>query len=148
MQTNFKPKKVKYGKAERMSFAKIEEKLSAMPFLLEIQKEPYKQFLTQGIKEVLEEVSPIVNYSDKAELYFLEPKLEPNTKHTEDDCRKSRLSYTMPLKVKARLVLKEDSWVPPSIVCILFAKVSIESVMVSLYCKAISATDEPFSPET
>ena len=107
MLENPKVKKVNYGKAERYSFAKVEEK-ATLPYLLHIQKEPYKQFLTQGIKEVLEEVSPIVDYSDKAELYFLEPRLEPNTKHTEDDCRKSRLSYTMPLKVKARLVLKES----------------------------------------
>ena len=107
MFENPKVKKVNYGKAERYSFAKVEEN-ATLPYLLHIQKEPYKQFLTQGIKEVLEEVSPIVDYSDKAELYFLEPRLEPNTKHTEDDCRKSRLSYTMPLKVKARLVLKES----------------------------------------
>ena len=102
-----KVKEVSYGKAKRFSFAKVEEN-APLPYLLQIQKDPYKEFLTQGIKEVLEEVSPIVDYSDKAELYFLEHKLEPNTKHSEDDCRKSRLSYTMPLKVKARLVLKES----------------------------------------
>ena len=107
MQEKPKVKKVNYGKAERYSFAKVEEN-APLPYLLQVQKEPYKQFLSEGIKEVLEEVSPIVDYSDKAELYFLEHKLEPNTKHTEEDCRKSRLSYTMPLKVKARLVLKES----------------------------------------
>ena len=101
-----KVKKVNYGKTERYSFAKVDENVE-LPYLLEIQKEPYKEFLEKGIGEVLEEVSPIVDYSDKAELYFLDYKLEPNTKHTEDDCRKSRLSYTMPLKVKARLILKE-----------------------------------------
>ena len=107
MQESPKVKVVNYGKATRHSFAKVDEN-AQLPYLLHIQKEPYKQFLNQGIKEVLEEVSPIVDYSDKAELYFLEHRLEPNTKHTEDDCRKSRLSYTMPLKVKARLVLKES----------------------------------------
>ncbi len=101
-----KVKKVNYGKSVRYSFAKVDE-TAPMPYLLQIQKDPYKEFLTNGIKEVLEEFSPIVDYSDKAELYFLEHRLEPNIKHTEDDCRKSRLTYTMPLKVKARLVLKE-----------------------------------------
>ncbi len=100
-----KVKKVNYGKAVRYSFAKVDEK-AQLPYLLQIQKDPYKEFLTNGIKEVLEEVSPIVDYSDKAELYFLEHRLEP-AKHDEDYCRKSRLSYTMPLKVKARLVIKE-----------------------------------------
>ncbi|MGN1223413.1 MAG: DNA-directed RNA polymerase subunit beta [Christensenellales bacterium] len=107
MQDKPKVKKVNYGRAERYSFAKVDEN-AELPYLLQIQKEPYKRFLDEGIKEVLEEVSPIVDYSDKAELYFLEHKLEPNTKHSEDDCRKSRLSYTQPLKVKARLVLKES----------------------------------------
>lgn len=101
-----KVKKVNYGKVERYSFAKVEENVE-LPYLLQIQKEPYKEFLEKGIGEVLEEFSPIVDYSDKAELYFLDYRLEPNTKHTEEDCRKSRLSYTMPLKVKARLILKE-----------------------------------------
>ena len=101
-----KVKKVNYGKATRYSFAKVDE-TAPLPYLLQIQKEPYEQFLKEGIKEVLDEVSPIVDYSDKAELYFLDYRLDPNIKHTEDECRKSRLSYTMPLKVKARLVIKE-----------------------------------------
>ncbi len=102
-----KVKKVNYGKAERYSFAKVEEN-AELPYLMQIQKDPYKEFLTNGIKEVLEEVSPIVDYSDKAELYLLEHRFENEIKHTEDECRKSRLSYTRPLKVKARLVLKES----------------------------------------
>ena len=100
-----KVKKVNYCKATRYSFAKVDED-APLPYLLQIQKDPYKEFLTNGIKEVLEEVSPIVDYSDKAELYFLEHRIEA-PKYSEDYCRKSRLSYTMPLKVKARLVIKE-----------------------------------------
>lgn len=105
MQETLKIKKVKYGKAERYSFEKIEEKFP-QPYLLEIQKKPYKQFLEKGIQEVLDEYSPVVDYSGKCELYFLGYELgEP--KHNIEECRRSRLNYTIPLKVKARLVKTE-----------------------------------------
>ena len=105
MQNTLKVKKVKYGKAERYSFEKVEEKFE-QPYLLEIQKKPYKEFLERGIQEVLDEYSPIVDYSGKCELQLLGYELgEP--KHTIEDCRRSRLNYTIPLKVKARLVKTE-----------------------------------------
>lgn len=105
MQQTLKVKKVKYGKAERYSFEKIEEKFP-QPYLLEIQKKPYQQFLEKGIQEVLEEYSPVVDYSGKCELHFLGYELgEP--KHNIEECRRSRLNYTIPLKVKARLVKTE-----------------------------------------
>ena len=105
MQETLKISKVKYGKAERYSFAKIEEKFP-QPYLLDIQKKPYQKFLEKGIEEVLEEYSPIVDYSGKCELHFLGYELgEP--KHTIEECRRSRLNYTIPLKVKARLIKTE-----------------------------------------
>ena len=43
-----------------------------LPYLLEIQKDSYYKFLNGGIKEVLQEFSPITDYSGKAEVYFLD----------------------------------------------------------------------------
>ena len=106
MQEALKIKKVKYGNAERYSFAKIDEDVEP-PYLLEIQKKPYKEFLEKGIGEVLDEYSPIVDYSDKAELYFTGYKVESKPKYTKEECRRARQNYTVPLKVNARLVLKE-----------------------------------------
>ena len=106
MQEALKIKKVKYGTAERYSFAKIDETIEP-PYLLEIQKKPYKEFLEKGIGEVLEEYSPIVDYSDKAELYFLGYSVDQTPKYTKEECRRARQNYTVPLKVNARLVLKE-----------------------------------------
>ncbi|MBQ8431194.1 MAG: DNA-directed RNA polymerase subunit beta, partial [Clostridia bacterium] len=106
MQNTLKIKKVKYGSAERYSFAKIDEQIEP-PYLLEIQKKPYQEFLNKGIGEVLEEYSPIVDYSDKAELYFTGYTVGNKPKYTKEECRRSRLNYTVPLKVNARLVLKE-----------------------------------------
>src|SRR5574344_1592710 len=106
MQDTLKIKKVKYGSAERYSFAKIDEDIEP-PYLLEIQKKPYQEFLTKGIGEVLDEYSPIVDYSDKAELYFTGYNVGDKPKWSKEECRRSRLNYTIPLKVNARLVIKE-----------------------------------------
>ena len=106
MQNTLKIKKVKYGSAERYNFAKVDEEVEP-PYLLDIQKKPYQEFLKKGIGEVLEEYSPIVDYSDKAELYFTGYSIADKPKYTKEECRRSRLNYTIPLKVNARLVLKE-----------------------------------------
>ena len=106
MQNTLKIKKVRYGSAERYSFAKVEEDIEP-PYLLDIQKKPYQEFLKHGIGEVLDEYSPIIDYSDKAELYFTGYTIGDKPKYTKEECRRSRLNYTVPLKVNARLVLKE-----------------------------------------
>ena len=89
-------KKVKYGKVERYSFAKINEPIE-MPYLISIQKDAYKEFLEKGIGEILEEFSPITDYSGKAEIYFTNYTLDPTAKYTRDECKKgsflSRSAY-------------------------------------------------------
>ena len=98
-------RKVKYGNNMRYTFGKTKEVME-LPYLLEIQKDSYYKFLNGGIQEVLDEYSPIVDYSGKCELQLLGYELgEP--KHTIEECRRSRLNYTMPLKVNARLVKTE-----------------------------------------
>ena len=61
-----KPQKL--GHKTRMSFSKIEEVLD-MPNLLDVQKKSYQWFLDEGLREVLRDVSPIVDYSGN---YFIE----------------------------------------------------------------------------
>ena len=46
------PKDVLYGKTIRKSFARSEE-IQDMPHLLEIQKNSYKWFLEQGLRELI-----------------------------------------------------------------------------------------------
>ena len=52
------PKAVTYGKTERMSFARHEE-IQSMPNLLEIQKNSYKWFLEEGLRDVFKDVDVI-----------------------------------------------------------------------------------------
>ena len=100
-------KKLKYGKAERYTFGNFTDK-GVCPNLLSIQKDTYKTFLETGINEVLEEFSPVVDYSGKGKLYFLSSTLEDKPKYSRNECKRRGVSYTLPLRVKARFVV-EDS---------------------------------------
>ena len=61
-------RKVKYGKTERRSFAQVNEVID-MPYLIEVQKASYDEFLKHGIAEVFEDFSPITDFAGKIELY-------------------------------------------------------------------------------
>lgn len=100
-------KKIKCGKNERYSFSKLDE-IAQLPNLLEIQKDTYKEFLEHGIFDILQELSPITDYSGKAKLYFLDVDMTEKPKYDLRECKRRGLSYSFPLKVKTRLVI-EDS---------------------------------------
>ena len=99
-------KKVKNGKAERISFAKSEVPY-VMPDMLNIQKDSYKKFLEEDIGEILNEYNPIIDYSNKAELSFLGYTVEKTPKYSWNECKTKQVSYTVPLKVNVRLLVKE-----------------------------------------
>ncbi len=98
--------KVKYGNVERWSFSQIEPPIS-MPYLIEVQKDSYDQFVNSGIREVFDDFSPISDYSGKMELEFLEHTLEGTCKYSVKECKDRDITYTSPLKVKVRLTIKE-----------------------------------------
>ena len=99
-------RKVKYGNNMRYTFGKTKEVME-LPYLLAIQKDSYLNFLNGGIKEVLDEFSPITDYSGKAEVYFLDCWLEDKPKITKAHAKRKGLNYTIALKGKVRLVIKE-----------------------------------------
>ena len=95
----------RFGNVERRTFAKIEE-VQPMPYLIEIQRDSYKSFIEEGISEVFEDYSPITDYSDRFELYFLDHSLADKPKYDEKECRDRDATYAVQLKVKVRLVNK------------------------------------------
>ncbi len=99
-------KKVKSGKSIRYTFGQFRDCVEVPP-LLEIQKNSYKNFLENGIKQVLDEFFPLTDYSGKAKLYITEilPFAEPKFDVTE--CKRRGSTYSSPLKVKARFVVEE-----------------------------------------
>ena len=99
-------KEQKLKKAKRYTFAKLKDYLDVPP-LLEIQRRSFKDFIENGIKEVLDEFSPIVDYSGKAKLYFLEPIIDAKPKYDKKECKRRSVTYSVPLNVKARFVVEE-----------------------------------------
>ena len=95
----------KYGKTERRKFGKINEVID-LPDLVEIQKDSYKTFIEEGIAEVFEDFSPITDYSDHYELYFLEHTFGDKPKYDEKECRTRDANYSLPLRVRVRLINK------------------------------------------
>ena len=100
-----------YGNTERLSFAKTKEVLP-LPDLLELQKNSFKKFMEEGIREILDEFSPIVQKATAGGLerfvlefgdyYFEEPKISAR------DCKcKYATTYCAALKVKVKLILRE-----------------------------------------
>ena len=100
------PKAVTYGKTERMSFARHEE-IQSMPNLLEIQKNSYKWFLEEGLRDVFKDVDVITDYSGNLELRFVDYAMDENPKYTEEECKARDATYAAPLKVSVRLRNKE-----------------------------------------
>ncbi len=97
---------IKLGKNERMSYAKSTEVLE-MPNLIEIQKNSYQWFVDKGLKEVLEDVSPICDYSGNLVLEFSDYYLEDDPKYSIEECKARDATYSKPLKIKVRLINKE-----------------------------------------
>ena len=99
---------VKAGKSMRMSYSRQKEVLE-MPNLIEVQKESYKWFLDEGLKEVFNDISPIADYSGHLSLEFVDFTLcEDDVKYSISECKERDATYAAPLKVKVRLYNKEN----------------------------------------
>ena len=98
---------VKSGKSVRMSYSRQKEVLE-MPNLIEIQKDSYKWFLTDGLKEVFNDISPIEDFTEHLSLEFVDFQLcEDEAKYSIEECKERDATYAAPLKVKVRLNKKE-----------------------------------------
>ena len=98
---------VKTGKSLRMSYSRQKEVLE-MPNLIEVQKDSYKWFLEEGLREVFDDISPIADYSGHLSLEFTDFTLcEDDVKYTIPECKERDATYAAPLKVRVRLYNKE-----------------------------------------
>ncbi|HID55255.1 TPA: hypothetical protein EYP37_01910, partial [Candidatus Poribacteria bacterium] len=109
------PQKIKYGRRERLSFARIPEVMD-LPNLIEIQKKSYEDFLQRdippeqredkGLQAVFKEIFPIYDLTETSYLEFVsysigKPKYEVN------ECQERGMTYAAPLKIRVRLVVRE-----------------------------------------
>jgi len=95
------------SKKMRMSYSRQKEVLE-MPNLIEVQKDSYKWFLEEGLKEVFNDISPIADYSGHLSLEFVDFELcEKDVKYSIEKCKERDATYAAPLKVRVRLYNKE-----------------------------------------
>ncbi|WP_343252733.1 DNA-directed RNA polymerase subunit beta [Ligaoa zhengdingensis] len=99
-------KDVHLGKNIRKSFSRINEVLE-MPNLIEVQKNSYKWFLEEGLKEVFQDISSITDYTGNLVLDFIDYHLDNTPKYSVEECKARDVTYAAPLRVRASLLNKE-----------------------------------------
>jgi DNA-directed RNA polymerase subunit beta len=98
------PTKISQG---RYFFTKETDDFS-MPNLLEVQVDSYRWFMDEGIGELLEEISPISDFSGKKiELHFLSHSFD-DPKYTVQEAKRKNINYEIPLKAHVQLINKES----------------------------------------
>ncbi|MDN6740359.1 MAG: DNA-directed RNA polymerase subunit beta, partial [Corynebacterium casei] len=109
------------GAPKRYSFAKISEPI-AVPGLLDLQLESFSWLIgtpewrerqqeergaeariSSGLEDILDELSPIQDYSGNMSLSLSEPRFEP-VKNTVDECKEKDINYSAPLYVTAEFI--------------------------------------------
>ena len=112
------------GAPERKSFAKIQSPIE-VPGLLDIQLESFAWLIgspewrarrqaelgedvrvTSGLEDILEELSPIQDYSGNMSLSLSEPRFE-EMKNSIDECKDKDINYSAPLYVTAEFINNE-----------------------------------------
>ena len=112
------------GAPKRYSFAKISEPIT-VPGLLDVQLDSYAWLIgtpewraeqkemrgedariTSGLEDILEELSPIQDYSENMSLTLSEPRFEP-VKYSVDECKEKDINYSAPLYVTAEFINNE-----------------------------------------
>lgn len=84
------------------------DKNVVLPNLIEIQIDSYRWFLEEGIRELLDEITPIQDFSGKKlELHFLAHSIG-DPKYDADTCKFKNMTYEAPLKVHVQLINKES----------------------------------------
>ena len=109
------------GAPERYSFAKINEPIT-VPGLLDVQLESFAWLvgtqewrereqanrgddtrITSGLEDILEELSPIEDYSGNMSLTLSEPRFE-DAKYTIEEAKEKDINYSAPLYVTAEFI--------------------------------------------
>ena len=88
-----------------VSVSPSSKRFYALPDLVAIQKESFDQLLNEGIKEVLDEVSPIEDFTEQFQLYFGHHEFRAQ-KYSEEECRDKDITFSRPLFVEATFVNK------------------------------------------
>src|SRR5687768_7327301 len=97
----------------RRNFGRIQS-VMPMPNLIQVQLESFDWFRNQGLLELLQEISPITDFTGKnMELRFLDYTFgEP--RYSVFECRQRDMTYAAPLRVRVQLLIKETGEIKES----------------------------------
>ena len=90
---------------KRRNFSMIKNSFE-LDNLLQIQKESYQWFVTEGVKEVLEDFSPVESFSGGLSLEFGDYVFD-TPRYSIKECKDRQVTYAAPLKVQTRLFNNE-----------------------------------------
>src|SRR4029079_7376510 len=92
--------------ASKKSYAKIAPLLD-IPHLIRMQLDSFDWFKDEGLRELLDEISPISDFTGtRMELRFGDSSCgEP--KYSEMECRERDMTYSAPLRVNVQLIVRE-----------------------------------------
>ena len=107
---------------DRRTYSRIPTALE-MPNLVQVQLESFDWFRREGLRELLEEISPISDHHKKMELSIFDPRFDPPWSRMPDGeekdrakidprvcevwCRERDMTYAAPLRVSARLIMHD-----------------------------------------
>jgi DNA-directed RNA polymerase subunit beta len=97
----------------RLNYGRIPN-LVELKDLISTQTDSFSWFLTDGLRELFDEINPITDYSGKNfELRFLDFEFgEP--KFTVEECRNRDMTYAAPLRIRTRLTIRESGEIKES----------------------------------
>ena len=96
--------------AFRKNYGRIHD-VHPLPPLIEVQLEAFEWFKAEGLRELLEEISPIVSFNKQLELHFGDFWFG-TPKYSEKDCRDRDMTFAAPLWIKVRLINKATGEIP------------------------------------
>ncbi|MBA3432536.1 MAG: DNA-directed RNA polymerase subunit beta [Actinobacteria bacterium] len=89
----------------RKSFSRLKHVLD-LPNLIDIQKTSFKWFMEDGLRETIDDISPIEDYTGTLAVEFAEYEFG-DPQFTIQECREKDLTYQVPLSITVRFVNKE-----------------------------------------
>jgi len=89
----------------RKSFSRLKHVLD-LPNLIDIQKSSFDWFMRDGLRETIDDISPIEDYTGTLAVEFAEYEFG-DPQFTIQECREKDLTYQVPLSITVRFVNKE-----------------------------------------
>jgi DNA-directed RNA polymerase subunit beta len=78
-----------------------------LPALVQIQVDSYETFISEGLKELFAEISPIQDFTgNRLEMRFTDYRFD-EPKYSQEECRERDATYAAPLRVNVQLLVKE-----------------------------------------